>query len=261
MTCRFPDCNVEKLQRFGLCNRHRKWVEKGLIDLECNFLKEVKVRGYYRSGAVCKVDGCGKTPRRNYFCVAHHCQYKSGTLDFDGNRIKAPRIHPPGTECKRCGDTGKIIKGFCKVHYSQFLRGKLDFDGKILVEPKRNAYGPDDTCKVRKCYRRPRVRGFCASHYESKAKGYYDEDGRRLIDEICQNKGNKCLECDQEAKIKLLCPMHYYRKRRAKRVFMNKGKACCVEFCSNPAHCRSLCTLHYSRHRAKIKALRKAEAG
>lgn len=261
MSCRFPDCNVEKLQRFGLCNRHRKWVEKGIIDLECNFLKDVKLRGYYRNGAVCKVSGCGKKPRRNYFCIAHGHQYKNGSIDFDGNRIKPPRIYPPGTECKRCGDTGKIVKGFCKMHYSQYLKGKIDFDGKVLVEPKRASYGPDDTCIVRKCFRRPRVRGFCASHFESKKKGYYDEHGRRLVDEICKNQGNKCLECDNEAKIKLLCPTHYHRKYyRKKRVFINKGKQCSVEFCGSSAYAKGLCLLHYGRHKAKIKALRISEA-
>jgi hypothetical protein len=258
MCCRYPECKTEKLQRFGLCNRHRKWVEKGIIDLELRVITEIPKKSYYRN-EVCKVSGCGQKPRRNFFCQKHSSQFKIGSIDADGNRVKPIRIYPVGTECKRCGDTGKIVKGFCKVHYNQFRKGQINEEGRQLVEPRRvSSYSDGEMCVVRSCRRRPRVRGFCASHAEAKRKGFYDADGRRLIDPISKNKGNKCLECDRDAVIKLLCPMHYYRKYQARpKKLINKGKKCSSPDCSRNAACRGLCTLHYSRLKSQIKSLEK----
>jgi hypothetical protein len=184
-TCRFPDCKITRLQRFGLCNRHRKWVEKGYYDLSLNKLKEQKkVRSYL--GMVCKIPDCGVVPRRNGLCETHSSQIKRGTIDFDGRpKIKNGKVfgrYPDGSQCKVCRvEARKITKGFCPKHYTQHLKGHRDLDGMLRIK----------ICRMQSCKRRlvNKARDFCHRHYPGFLKGVYNKYGKRMIPEIIRNKG------------------------------------------------------------------------
>lgn len=254
MTCRYPGCGTEKLQRFGMCNKHRKWVEKGYIDLDCKTLKEIPKRVDYRL-EVCRVEGCENRPRKRFFCIKHYSAFLNGIYLESGQRVR-PRIrYSKDFQCLKCGKSGKITKGFCKTHYQQFSRGQIDFDGNELRAPRRRRYDQYSFCKVKECNKRPRVRGFCSMHGEAVSRGVYDENGIRLIPVVFKNAGKKCLQCEKPAETKLLCRVHYYRKYRATpRVFKNKGKVCVAPSCKRPAHCLELCVLHYGRRKRRNQA-------
>jgi hypothetical protein len=261
MKCRYPGCGTEKLQRFGMCNKHRKWVEKGYIDLECNTLKEIPKKVDYRF-AVCRVEDCENRPKKRFFCLRHYSAFLEGIYLENGQRTRPLIRYSKDFQCFKCGKGGKITKGFCKTHYQQLCRGQIDYDGNELRRPKRMKYDLDSVCKVRGCNRKPRVRGFCQSHSEARAKGFYDESGVRLIPIMHKNAGRKCIEqsCQRGAVTKLLCTMHYYRKYRAKpRSFLNKGKECSALACKKEAYCKGLCLLHYGRRKSRIRAMKAKE--
>ena len=257
MVCRFPKCDVPKIQRFGLCNRHRKWVEKGYFDKDTlSPLKPMPGKVDY-TGKVCKVDGCGIRPRRNYFCPKHSKQFREGVLNVHGHRVKPFVRYSKDFTCIKCGKKDKITKGFCKYHYGQLRQGLIDFDGTQLREYKRvHAYGPDDFCRAEHCRKRPKERGFCRSHSLSVKIGTIDRvTGKRLVPKAHKNEGKSCLECDQPASTRLLCRLHYYRRYQATpRKLINKGKICVAPSCDRPAHIKQLCTKHYTRRKRRLRA-------
>lgn len=256
MSCRYPDCPSKKTHRFGLCNRHRKWVERGFIDLDLNPLKKLPSKVDY-SKMKCRVEECDNRPRRNFFCPKHSRQFQEKTINQWGVRIKPLVRYSKDFQCIKCGAGGKITKGFCKKHYAQLRRGLLDFDGQTLRPPKRVARYTDlHFCKVQGCGKKCRDSGFCRKHAVAWRAGSYDENGRRIIPMLHVNRGKTCLECDRPAHIRLLCPKHYYRKYQAsKRVLINKGKECAAPACSRPAICKGLCTMHYNRKLQRSKRL------
>lgn len=255
--CRWPTCNVKKLQRFGLCNRHRKWVERGQINENLEVIGSLPLeRGRYKN-MICKIDGCTKRPRRNNMCHKHSSQLFRGIITESGER-KSPVVrYPKDFQCIKCGQTGKIVKGFCRFHYSQLRKNIIDFDGNTLREPRRvMRYTDMDFCKAEGCSRRPRVRGWCSQHHLSFQKNHYDATGKRVIEFPIINKGKMCKECgERPARVRQLCTLHYYRTYQATRgkEFLNKNKKCLLDFCTKQAVTRGLCHTHYRRRLVREK--------
>lgn len=198
--CRWPDCRVFQVKRFGVCPRHTKWIEKGYFDQQFNQLKPMpSVKRY--SG--CKMDGCERKHRRNGFCHRHDGMYKRSSIDLDGNRLKPVIRYKEDFGCIKCGKTGKISKGFCKSHYSQFRKGLIDYDGNKRREHKRiAAYGPLDYCRA-KCGGRPRIRGYCEKCHGKIRRGNIDLLGRVVI---CKSEF-----CKMPSKSNGYCVKHYRR--------------------------------------------------
>lgn len=260
--CRYPECEKTKTQRWGLCNRHRKWVENGFIDQQLNILKPLPVVKRY-SG--CKIEGCTEKHRRNGFCRRHDCMYKRGSIDLLGRRLKPIIRYRAGFGCIKCGQTGKITKGFCKTHYNQFRKKQIDFDGNPLNPPKRiQKYAADDFCKL-KCGRRPRVRGFCENCWQKIARGSIDQTGKRLEPPLWKNKGKTCRDkgCNEPAHCRGLCSVHYSRYKKPPRTFINFGKQCKAIGCVSGSHCRGYCIKHYNRwkQRRNLKPVMETHGG
>lgn len=250
MSCRFPDCPTQKTQRFGLCNKHRKWVEKGYYSEDLVQLKPMKKVRLH-----CKLEGCKNKHKAKGFCIFHYRQFKGGIIAITGQRLKRvrPKKYPKDFGCIVCNKKGKISLGFCKTHHAQYSRGIIDFDGVKIREHKKVYKYPEwQVCKANGCNERPRVRGWCSNHYESFTKGIYDKSGKRLVAKLISNKGKKCSaeSCEAEAYCKGLCKLHYSRKKigyLGPAGYKNIGQKCSDPGCENPAHCRTLCVLHYHR--------------
>lgn len=257
--CRYPGCEVFKLQRFGLCNRHRKWVENGFIDLDLKALKPLPVVKRY-SG--CKIEDCKEKHRRNGFCRRHDAMYKRGSIDKLGRRLKPLIRYSDDFRCIKCGKGGKISKGFCKTHYNQFRKKQIDFDGNPLNPPKRvQKYGQYDFCKL-KCGRKPRVRGFCENCWQKIKRGSIDETGRRLEPPLWTNVGKTCRDkgCKEPAYCRGLCTVHYSRYKKPPRTFINVGQTCKAIGCKDPSYSRGYCVKHYARHkRRKLKPVMESD--
>lgn len=245
--CRFPECKIIKLQRWGLCNKHRKWIERGFYDVDLNLLKPLPVVKRY-SG--CKMEDCLEKHRRNGFCSRHDSMYKRGSIDLKGHRVRPLVRYSKDFECIKCGARGKITKGFCKLHYSQFQKGQIGFDGSPGKRPGRVArYGRDAVCKIATCSRRPRIRGHCALCWYKMKRGSIDATGRRLEPPLWKNQGKTCRKpgCVEPAHCRGFCALHYSRSRFPERELLNKGKKCKAVGCSDESYCRSYCIRHYAR--------------
>ena len=237
MGCRFPDCHRIKTQRFGLCNKHRKWVEKGYYSVDLKLLKPMPVKR-----AHCKISGCESPHAAKGFCFRHYNQFRSRIISIFGVRLRTskPIKNPKDAECLVCKKRGKIVKGFCKTHYNQLLKNKIDHQGVRLTPPARvTRYTEDDKCKACDCYKKPRIRGWCETHYYSFQRGIYSSKGKRLVEKAVVNKGRTCSEqnCGASAYSKGLCRLHYTRKRTGylgAEGYKNVGKSCSEAGCNNP---------------------------
>lgn len=251
-TCRYPECK-RFTHRFGLCNKHRKWVERGYITQDLVILKPLKRVASYQ-GMKCKIPGCSTQPRRNGLCDKHSSRVKEGTLDLDGNaHLKRVISYSKDFKCILCGTGGKIVKGFCRTHYYQFKKGYIDYDGSLTGKiPKRVASYRGIKCKFSSCYKEARSRGFCSKHFDNYQSGFVDINGKILKEMPFHNKGKKCKVCDQEARTKGFCPKHYSRFRKGLPIkdqdfYVNKNKCCEVERCENAARIKGFCDKHYYR--------------
>jgi hypothetical protein len=246
--CRLPGCETTKLHRFGLCNKHRKWVEKGVMTEDLRLLRPLRGSIEY-----CKLMLCREPHRSHGFCKKHLRWFKTGILDANGKKLREPKPerNPPGAECKVWHERGKITKGFCRRHYEQLSRGQIDIAGKVLIPLKRvSAYRASDECKAERCTKTPRIRGWCECCYRSFEKGYFNAAGKRIAPWIFKNKGKTCTAagCEREAHIKGLCTLHHSRVQKGyvgPEGMKNKGKWCSMVGCGKPAHCRTLCSSHY----------------
>jgi hypothetical protein len=253
VNCRYKNC-LSKQHRFGLCNKHRKWVERGYMTEDLVILKKVQEKGIYKY-AKCRAQDCENKPRRNWLCTKHAAQHKAGFIDSYGNDSNKVRKkvtkYSPDYGCKVCNKKGRISMGFCMTHYNQYNKGQIDWQGFKLKELGRvGKYGKDAKCIVGNCFKKPRVRGWCENHYKSFTLGVFDEKGKRLVKAKVRNKGVKCSEkeCQSEAHCRGLCFLHYTRLRTdylGPEGWKNKEKQCSEEGCTNKAACRTLCSKHY----------------
>lgn len=261
--CRFPKCYTKKLQRFGLCNKHRKWVEKGFFDQELNPLKPLSSR--MAKPKKCKITDCSFKTRKivKGFCDRHYRWYHDYKIMTEDGRMKrSPRTqrYPKDFTCIVCDKGGKITRGFCKLHYRLYQSGRIDFDGFQLRPALKVArYTEQDRCKIKGCGKKPSSRHFCRNHYDAIARGSIDETGKRLIPAFIPNKGQSCSVegCGKPCKAKGYCGTHYRRYLDCLpivREFKNKGRTCKAVACGKPAHCQELCTMHYNRRRRRKAA-------
>jgi hypothetical protein len=246
MGCRLPECRTRRRQRFGLCNKHRKWVEKGYMTADLVMLKNRPRVGSY-SKITCRVPLCLLRARRHFLCDKHSGQYKRGSIDLEGNLLaKSGKIlgqYPKDYPCKVCKRSNcKISKGFCPTHYNQYLKGNRDIEGFDIQR----------RCKASRCRTRlnHKTREWCYKHYPSFLHGVYNSKGRRMKPLILKNRGKKCkvTDCVFPAHCKELCALHYSRSRGGylgTAGYKNVGKQCSEQDCSRPAVCRTLCSKHY----------------
>lgn len=215
--CRMKECTTQGVQRFGLCNKHRKWVEKGNLDLATLKIVKPPARVGTYTGLICKVKNCQEKPRRNFLCTKHSGMVKRGTLHpvylvTTYKREKRNLVNG----CYACFNkvADKYVKGFCNRCYNQYLRGYLDTFGYPTNKQKKRTkkYTDTDVCKAEGCTEKPRSAGFCHSHYGSfKYHQTFDVSGKRIIPAITKNKGETCTErgCKKPALARLLCKIHY----------------------------------------------------
>ena len=139
--CRYPDCEGN-VHQYGLCNRHRRWVERGYIDMDLNQLKEFHPRmqdGYVKHKE-CKIAFCNRTDMKGQgMCHRHYRQYMRGLIDVNGKILdidyysKRVRDFSRITKCavEYCKQQTEIKK-LCRHHYHQYLNKIVDEDGNIL---------------------------------------------------------------------------------------------------------------------------------
>jgi len=250
-------CN-RPTHRFGLCGKHRKWVEKGYMDLELRMLKPFPIQSRSYSG--CKVDGCERKHRRNGFCSRHDDQFKRGSIDASGVRLVPERIYPEGTTCKVCSGGGRIVLGFCHKHYTQHKRGRLTADGRP-GRGLRMVKVRCGSCKIEvRLLKKPVGDYFCNQMCrEDHEKALARKAARAqivvaprpkplpMIKKKCRLSGCKSL-----GYAKSLCIKHYSRQKNGhpltdEAFFTNKGHTCSVEGCERSADCRGMCSTHYSQ--------------
>jgi hypothetical protein len=246
--CRFEKC-ISKVHRFGLCNKHRKWVERGHMTLDLVMLNKVKERSSVPKK--CKIKECDNSSRRKGFCVKHSSQFDRGSIDKFGERLKIKISYNNDFSCvvSNCRRKDKFTRGLCKIHYNQFYRGTIDENG-FFTKKRRMTYSSETFCKVKKCNKRAKLLGFCKSHRNSYKLGIYNESGKRLVPENTVNVGKKCTEenCVEAAVCKEMCRLHYTRKREGylgPEAYKNVGKKCSEENCNKNAVARTLCYKHY----------------
>ena len=253
--CRVKDCYTTKIQRFGLCNKHRKWVEKGYMTQDLVMIKYPTRVGSYK-GMTCRIPDCTEKPRRNKMCQRHSSKFARGTMDLAGHlSYKRPLRYSVDATCKvhNCGKGGKITKGFCKTDYERYRKGNLDYDGFPTGRQKRvHKYTEEDRCKIKGCEIKPRDRGFCHNHSQAWRKGIYTLEGRRIKQVLVKNQGRACsvTGCKYGAHAKTYCRTHYRRYRLGLPIvneMVNKGKTCVHQGCQKPASCKGFCSLHYYR--------------
>ncbi len=239
MACRFPKCKTSRTHCWGLCNRHRKWVERGYFDKNLNPLKPLDLKPR-RTG--CKL-GCDAKHKGLGFCQRHYRQYKEGSIDIDGERLKLLIRYPKDFGCIRCGKRGRIIKGLCKHHYAQMCRGLIGADGTPIRPPKRVRSYRGAYC--RGCKKaRPRIRGYCELCHAKIKRGTMSPAGILL----CAKKS-----CSVPRTAGLFCPTHSEQPKTVTRKYINKGNACPIIACKRPASHRGLCHTHYNRRRRRLK--------
>jgi hypothetical protein len=221
--CKFPKCeNVgtrKSCLRNGLCNKHRKWAEKGIIDREtCEIIKPDKLpkqKEWYH----CKISGCLKKHKAKGFCSNHYRSfliYK--TIDSKGNYIGKKRKYDKFSKCQVIGCCKKkpLIKGMCKFHSGQIQKGILNQDGfKIRELKKVPKYSENDKCKIPQCKNKPSLNWMCRSCNEKVRKKTMLETGQLLVKARFKNINKKCSKknCDGIAHCKGLCKTHYSREQ------------------------------------------------
>jgi hypothetical protein len=255
LECRYPGCK-DRVHRLGLCNKHRKWVERGHMTEDLVVIKKPFERGIYQNpDAKCKIPNCEEKPRRNWMCSRHASQVKLGNIDLQGNPIaksggKISGKYPPDYPCKVCKRaTGRISLGFCALHYNQYIKGKRDLDG---ISKMRQ-------CKAIDCNRRlvRKDQDWCYRHRHSVERGIYNSFGKRLKPAIVKNEGKICsiAGCGKPAHCKGICRLHYSRQQfgyKGPAAYKNVGKPCTMPGCGKPASCRRLCPVHYLESRIHI---------
>lgn len=148
--CQFPKCytkgTAKASLRNGLCNKHRKWVEKGIIDRETYevLLPERIPKTYLPAVAFvggkthifkrkCKIEECLKESRRNGFCGSHSSSFYAGKKDAEGKPLYDRQYYTEHTVCKVKDCTIKnpkrFSKGFCLYHYERYRKGWLSLKG------------------------------------------------------------------------------------------------------------------------------------
>lgn len=157
--CKFPGCDTKGTAksslRNGLCNRHRKWAEKGLIDREtCDILqpdkipqeKKPKMSAVTVDGKThvfknkCRISKCLKEARRNGLCEGHSSSFKANKIDINGNPLYDKMYYDytkDRCKIKECSQDSRLIRGFCKHHYQKYMRGQIDFEGNPAPEGRK----------------------------------------------------------------------------------------------------------------------------
>lgn len=270
--CIFPKCPKTNDLRKGLCNKHRKWKERGIVDDKFKMLRDVKQR--YGYNAKCKMSGCDLRPRRNGFCNGHSSLFREGRIDASGENSalfrKKRRSYNRDWQCVVCRVKGvKFVLGFCTRHYEDFRKGFIDFNGKVLVKKLRIAKYPENAkCRYPTCVKRPRGQGFCNNHLAQYLNARITINGKHNFPTLHHNKGKHCSveNCADDAKIKGMCPKHYWRKRKTGVAYIeskdnpfwkNVGKTCVTENCGEEAKVRGMCTKHYGRFKRGLPELDK----
>jgi hypothetical protein len=133
-TCKFPGCKTVGTKtmpmRRGMCNKHRKWREKGIIDDNCNILQPDKVPAG-RQYTHCKMAGCLGKHKAKGFCLNHYKSYRAKKLSINGEKMYFRQERGKLTKCKvrNCERDGRIVRGFCRHHYQKFQRKQIDIHG------------------------------------------------------------------------------------------------------------------------------------
>lgn len=259
--CKYPDCHTvgtaKSSLRNGLCNKHRKWADKGWIDRDsCKILQPEKIP-YQKEFTGCKVLHCYNKHKAKGFCSNHYRSYQTyKTIDINGNHIGNKKKYSSNHKCTimDCFKKGPYVKGFCKYHYEHYRKGIYNEDGvKIGKLKKVYKYSPFATCKIPSCTRKPRQRGFCECCASRIKNGTLTEKGFSTSKTLHKNKGKVCSEinCSKEAYSKGLCKLHYSRSisdYQGPEFYKNVGQTCSEDRCNQPAYCRTLCSKHYRIH-------------
>lgn len=260
--CKYPGCPKFKLQRWGMCNRHRKWAEKGIIDKDtCEVLIPEKLPR--EKATVCKVKNCDRTDMKGHgFCRTHYVSWKYyKVINYSGERLRPIVRYGPDYQCpvNGCERGGPFKKGFCKFHYRQYKDGIIDFDGVKLRDFKKiPKYKDSQVCKAEGCSRKPRIKGFCAKHDYQFKQGYLNEKGKYIKEPPTRGLKECTVEgCNDNHYSKGFCRLHYWRDKQGylppEERFKNKYQKCTKDDCDNDAYVRGMCVKHYYRWKRKVQ--------
>jgi hypothetical protein len=265
--CRFPNCNTvgnkKNCLRKGLCNKHRKWAEKKIIDFKtCEILDPSRIPKE-KEWFHCKIPKCLGKHKALGFCSNHYRSYKyHKTIDKDGRKIGFKLTYDKNSKCKviNCSNKGRFVRGFCRLHYRQFTDKIIDQDGLKLNGLKRiYKYPKNALCKGEGCKNKPSQNWFCNSCSSKIKFGSLTSEGKKTEKHIFKNVGKKCLEkkCNNLARTKGFCMKHYNIRRYPKQypLYKNVGQKCTITGCKEKAYCRAMCGKHYRKKIREEKGL------
>lgn len=273
--CKIKGCIEDQDLRKGFCNKHYRQYQRGALDLEGNRLRPLR-KNRYGAHETCKVVGCEVKPRKWGFCATHAQAFAAGHITDKGipnpHYMRKTRQYKRDWSCTLCGRVGSpsYILGFCKTPcYSRFRNGVVDFYGTPLRKMRVFKYPEGKACKVQGCDLRIVSRGMCRKHAEALRRGTLNEKGERLTETKITNQGKTCLVCDQPAKTRGYCRLHYdrmresgtpYTDRKENPNWKNVGKVCSVDACNMKARALGMCVKHYARFLKREKIFKKSDA-
>jgi len=256
--CRFPKCGTKGSKknslRNGLCNKHRKWSEKGIINPEnCEIIDPERLPKL-KEWLHCKMPKCIKKHKAKGFCSNHYRSfiiYK--TIDIKGNHIGKKRKYTYDSKCLviNCFKKDKLIKNMCKHHYTQYTKGIITQDGFKARDLKKIHKYPEGTkCKIPKCKNQAKLNWYCRSCNDKIRFGSLSPEGKLLGKVRFVNINKKCSkrDCNEPAYCRKLCKTHYSRDQygyTGPSRFINVGKTCSLDNCEKPAAGRGMCSKHY----------------
>ena len=198
LVCEYSYCERSPMPRRRACEDHY-------------MPSRVKSSRVTQAMTPCKIDGCTRPSRSRNICSVHDYRIKHGL------RVDAPvknRVRNLGKKCKvrGCDDDAKA-KLMCTFHYSRYVKSKdIAAPRKRVVPRNKVPVG----CKIGGCEDLAVSLGMCATHY---ARQYNGMDVTAPVKKRVRNMGKKCKfsMCNRDAKVKLMCYLHYGRSLEEKK--------------------------------------------
>ena len=135
--CKIEGCTQQRVDtETALCGKHYQRLNLGIIDRDGNILREEYRVRRYTAEDKCKVSGCGKQARSNFFCVYHAGRFSTGAIDSEGNTLREPVLGKPKKKNPRwISSTGYVYVRAPEGHPYANSDGMI-FEHRLVMEQK-----------------------------------------------------------------------------------------------------------------------------
>lgn len=210
--CKIVGCEIISFKS-GFCRSHYGKIIRGTMKKDGTVVRKRAVDRYPPDFGCIVCGNTGKITRG--FCRVHYGHYQKGAIDYDGIKIrelKRVRKYNDDSYCKvpGCGKRA-MEKWMCRGHRSQFKRGIINENGVRLVPALFKNKGAK--CRGENCDRPAITKGLCTLHYSRSKPGYVGPDGYKNVGKQCS-----IIACKNKAHSRTMCPKHYLRFMRKKRL-------------------------------------------